>query len=88
MARFTLTVTFNDPLADSDGSLYAELAASTALHALRHQTQIVVESAELVDSEAPTPAWGGGTDFHAWCLEDAADVEDEIMNQINPLGQW
>jgi hypothetical protein len=76
MARFTLTVTFNDPLADSDGSLYAELAASTALHALRHQTQIVVESAELIDSEAPTPDWNGGTSFHEWCLEDASEWED------------
>jgi hypothetical protein len=74
MARFTLTVTFNDPLTDSDGSLYAELAASTALHALRHQTQIVVESAELVDSEAQparTPVLNA-----EWCELDEGDYPE------------
>jgi hypothetical protein len=66
MARFTLTINFNDPLGDEtndDGDFYPALAASAAVAELK-RTQIKVESCELVDNQAspkgrhiPDPEW-------------------------------
>jgi hypothetical protein len=81
MARYTLTVRFDDPL-DDDGPLFAQLAASSAVAHMKREHLRVVD-AELVDHQAEEPRWQGGVDWLEFCQTEEAQ-EEPCMSPTDP----